>query len=200
MESGESVVEPTPHADVLGTATGEQEHNARRGIGGSFGDDALAIAGSQQLDGLRVRSRDDHSAPLVRPTTGGESERDIGEVDVRMTFEMIGKVVRRGSTAASLRADSTSGCTGDAGSVGAGAGASSTITWAFVPPTPSDEIPARRAESLVHGSPCPESTNGLLSTSMSGLGAVKLASGGLYRCRIACTTLIRLATPAPVSR
>ena len=94
VERGESLVETARHADVLGAAAGKEENNTRRGIGCSLGDDALAIAGPQQLHGLRVRTRHNHSAPRVRPPSGGEGERHIGKVDVRMTFEMLGKVVR----------------------------------------------------------------------------------------------------------
>ena len=129
-----------------------------------------------------------------RPPTGEQRVRDVGEVDVGCRLEVVGEAVGRvGRRLRRARRQHEDLLGGRPGSELAARGASSTITWALVPPTPSELTPARRGPSLGHGSASPESTNGVRSMSSSGLGAVWLASGGSVRCRSACTTLIRLA-------
>ena len=80
-------------------------------------------------------------------------------------------------------------------------GASSSTTCALVPPTPSELTPARRgAPPRAQSRSVALTKNGLLAKSISGFGASKCRLGGIWRCRSATTVLIRLATPAAVSR
>ena len=94
MEGGEPLIELASHADVLRTTAGEEEHHTGCRSRGTIVDRALSIAGPQQLDRIGMRARNHDPAARVRTPTGGESEGDIGEVGTRMTFEVIGKVVR----------------------------------------------------------------------------------------------------------
>ena len=135
------------------------------------------------------------------PAPGRQRVGDVGEVRVGMGFEEVGEagggVVERPGVAARQRehllADRRR-------RLGAWAGASCTMTWAFVPPTPSELMPARRGRSPGHGGGSSESTNG------DALEVEQRARRGVVgerrqrAVRSACTTLIRLATPAAVSR
>jgi len=75
------------------------------------------------------------------------------------------------SSAASLRAETQSSCTARDSEPAATAGASSTITWAFVPPMPNELTPARRGSaSVIQGRSSVLTKNGLESKSISGFG------------------------------
>ena len=95
----------------------------------------------------------------------------------------------------------TSSCRGRAAAVADNSGASSSTTWAFVPPIPKELTPARReAPSDAHGDLSALATKGVRARSSFGLGLVKLTSGGIVRCFRANTVFIKLATPAAASR
>jgi hypothetical protein len=87
------------------------------------------------------------------------------------------------------------------GADAATAGASCTTTCALVPPTPKEFTPARRGPlRRVQSVSLSLTRNGLFSKSMAGFGASKLRLGGIWPWCSASVVLIRLATPAAVSR
>ena len=195
---------PARHAGVLRAAAREHEHDVERGRrrrpgrGGRCGRSRAA-----RVDGVGGVGGDDDTAVANRAATDGQRVGDVGEVGVGLGLEVVGQRVASGVVERRRRAaaDSDEQLLGRRRrAVGAQAGASSTTTCALVPPTPSELMPARRGASPGHGAARADSTNGVRSRSSSGFGAVKLASGGSVRWRSACTTLIRLATPAAVSR
>ena len=105
------------------------------------------------------------------------------------------------SSAARERAESVSNWNGQSeGSDFAGRGASSSTAWALVPPTPSEFTPARRGASAFQAVSRALTRNGLASKSIAGFGRSKPRLGGIWRWWSASAALIRLATPAAVSR
>ena len=84
----------------------------------------------------------------------------------------------------------------------AGAVYSSSITCEFVPPIPSELIPARRGISLscCHSLVVSATRNGVLAKSICGFGAVKFALAGIILESSALVTLISDASPAAASR
>jgi hypothetical protein len=84
---------------------------------------------------------------------------------------------------------------------GAGSGASSITRWTLVPPSPNEEIPARRGPL-----PCGQSRRsaatkkGEPSKPILGFGRVKFRLGGIVRCFSASAALIIPAAVAPASR
>ncbi len=86
------------------------------------------------------------------------------------------------------------------GSSGGRGGASSSRTWALVPPKPKELTPARA------GPWCSGQSTGAVgiskgsaAKSMAGLGCSRFRCGGMRRCRRASAVLIRPATPAAAS-
>ena len=100
--------------------------------------------------------------------------------------------------ASGVFAETTSG-SGGAGTAGetSTAGASSRITWAFVPLIPNEETPARRARSVRgQGSDAVSSWTSPADQSTCGEGASACRVGGSCSCCKAITILITPATPA----
>src|SRR5262245_15601754 len=105
------------------------------------------------------------------------------------------------SSAASDRAERTSKRFRPGGSTaGAADGACSTMTYALVPPTPSELTPARRGEIDRQGFRSLLTVNGVSPNGMAGFGRVKWRLGGSSAASIALMLLINDATPAAVSR
>ncbi len=104
------------------------------------------------------------------------------------------------SSAAGVRAESTRRWAGDWALVRRGSGASSSTTWALVPPIPNELTPARRGwPSHSQARRRVFTKNGELSKSMFGLGLVKWRLGGSSPCRSESTVLMKPATPAAAS-
>ncbi len=81
-------------------------------------------------------------------------------------------------------------------------GASSSTTWALVPPTPSALTPARRGTpaGTCHGRSSVTSVNRPSETGSSGLGSVRCGVGTSVRLRSMRTVLMSPAIPAQLSR
>ncbi len=100
-----------------------------------------------------------------------------------------------------MRAESSRSCHGREGPEGALSGASSTTTWALVPPMPKELTPARRGSAPRGQSRSRSLTwKGVDAKSIFGLGVSKCRLGGICRCFRAITVLIRLAAPAAADR
>ena len=70
-----------------------------------------------------------------------------------------------------MRAESTSNCSGRFGGSEARSGASSSTTWALVPPAPNELTPARRGVGPSgHGRSCAFTTKGVCESSSLGFG------------------------------
>lgn len=104
------------------------------------------------------------------------------------------------SRAFSLAADSTSRCRDLPGGIGSGDGGSSSTACAFVPPMPNPLTPALRGPDPGHGIASRLTKNGLFSSPVSGLGAVKYGLGGTTPFWTASAALTNPATPAAASR
>ena len=83
---------------------------------------------------------------------------------------------------------------------GAGAGASSSTTWAFAPPMPKELTPARRGPAASQGRSAAFTTKGLAAKSIRGLGRSKPRLGASVPWRSISAVLISPATPAATSR
>ena len=98
-------------------------------------------------------------------------------------------------------AESKINCAARDGPDGSTAGASSSTTCAFVPPTPNELTPARNGVAPGFQSVNLLTTwNGLASSSSFGFGFVKCSDGGSFLCFNASAVLMRPVTPAATSR
>ena len=100
-----------------------------------------------------------------------------------------------------LRAENVSNCQPASVEGATTTGASSTMAWALVPPTPSELTAARRGSGpRTQGLGLSITKNGVLAMSNRLLGWLKLRLAGINSLRSASATLINEATPAAVSR
>ena len=180
---------------------------AMRPLGGGcrVGEHPAGVAALEQRDGLVAVAHREHPALGEVAAPDLERPRDVGEVEVG---------VRRGggrrggrrwpSRASRLRAESASRRQRvGARSTAARSGASSSTAKALVPPTPSELTPARRGRrpSRRQSASSSLTKNGLsLELDVAGCSPRSSGSAGARRWRRASATLIRLATPAAVSR
>ena len=156
---------------------------------------------SRSVGGLVGASRRRRARRCANALAAGEpGEGDVGEVDVGVGAQVGGEL---GGGAVERRRR----CAPDTVISWAGArrartarprGASSTITWALVPPAPSPVMPAMRVPPGpgVHGRSSALTKNGLFGKSACGLGASKCRLGGISPCCSASTVLIRPPMPA----
>ena len=100
-----------------------------------------------------------------------------------------------------LLAENLSSCQPASANGAATTGASSTMAWALVPPTPSELTAARRGSGpRSHGLDLSVTKNGVFAMSNRLLGSLKFRLAGISSLRSASATLIKEAVPAAVSR
>ena len=194
-EHAARLVERSPHADVLRALTREHEGNAdrrsrRRTSGGGAPGRATGAARS------RRRARAHQRAAMAEGATPDlQRVGQIGEIDG--SGRPSGRqALRRGLERGGSRRRAASSCR--AARSPARAGASSTTTCAFVPPTPNELTPARRgARAATSRSSISRRTAVRDVEPGSALG---VQAGRDARCCRESAALIRPATPAAASR
>ena len=121
---------------------------------------------------------DDRRHAEVLFAAAGEGVGDIGQVDFVGSDNSAARAERECCSASGVLADNNSTC-GPGRMSGAGtAGASSTITCALVPPTPSELTAARRAFPLRPGPYCPATWKGVLVNFESAVGLAEIEARG----------------------
>ncbi len=163
------------------------------GEAATAGEDFCGVGTAQELDGLGDSFADEEAAVIKGAAARLEGEGDVAEIEAGIGFEMGGEIcgggVERGAGPGGEDEDLRR------------SGASSTMTWALVPPTPKELTPARRGRPLrCQGRDSVLTKKGLFSKSICGFGFVKCSDGGRMPFSSASVVLMRPVTPEATSR
>lgn len=203
----EPLGEHRAHPVVPAALAGEEEHRSTVRL--RPGDAVRVRPRLAPYEGVQRRRRvvgrgGDHQSVFQVPSPERGAEEQVGVVGPGV----FGEVVAEGPGGGEERLGGVAGQRQQGGGLpavrraGAGVGASSRITWAFVPPIPMECTPARRGRpsSAGQGRGRVGRTKGLPVTSRAGLGRVWFTSGGISPWRSTSTALISPASPAALSR